>query len=121
MDLVGLAYSGALFGLLIGAGIFFFVSNERMRRARQFKGPALSGTAQVVSAAPLTALEANYLGIQVVTGRLCRLGLRVEIPGRPPYDATVLAPLMQQGTRLAVWVDSVNPENVRIDFNQPIT
>jgi hypothetical protein len=138
MDLANLAYNGAshplnvweygltygftaaFFGLLIGAGIFFVVSNKRMRRATQFKGPALRGTAQVVSAGPVTALEAQYLGFQVVKGRLCRLGLRVEIPGGPPYDATVLAPLMQQGTRLAVWVDSVNPENVRIDFNQPI-
>ena len=137
MDLVNLAYNGAshhhhplnvwqygltavFFGLLIGVGIFFVVSSERRRRATQFKGPALRGTAQVVSAGPVTALEAQYLGFQVVKGRLCRLGLRVEIPGGPPYDATVLAPLMQQGTRLAVWVDSVNPENVRIDFNQPI-
>ena len=121
MDLVGLAYSGALFGLVIGALIFLVVSRERMRRATQFKGPALRGTAQVVSAGPVTALEAQNLGFQVVKGRLCRLGLRVEIPGRPPYDATVPAPLMQQGSRLAVWVDSANPENVRIDFNQPIT
>jgi hypothetical protein len=124
MELVDLA-AAVLLGLVpvlaIGGLIMFAVSNERRRRASQFKGPALTGTAQVVSAAPVTGWDLRSLGTQIIKARLVRLGLRMEIPGRPPYDATVTAPLMPRGTRLTVWVDSANPENVRIDFNQPIT
>ena len=57
----------------------------------------------------------------------CLIGLRVEVPGRQPYDVTVRQDFLpwtmaaiQPGRTVAVEVDSVNPLNVRIDLGQPI-
>jgi hypothetical protein len=104
----------------------------QMRRTRalkgpKFDGPPFTGTARVLS------VEGTW-GVTVST--LCRIGLRVEIPGHPPYDVTVKTPIPSaelytmfdtrnqinlRGRTVAVQVDSANPRNVRIDFNQPIT
>lgn len=135
---------GALFyvGLPIAGVIYYTVVRPRHRRkAAQFDGTALTGTAQVLSAA-----RGGGLAGVLAAGRagvMCRFGLRVEIPGRQPYDATVttlvssptLAAVcvdgqrwepgrpwhVKLGTTVAVQVDSANPEKVQIDFSQPIT
>jgi hypothetical protein len=125
----------AFFGLMFGALIYSLVIPARRRRAAQFKGPALTGTAHVLSAARAGGL-AGTLGVNVYREVLCVIGLRVELSGRTPYDVTVTTPLDSQtlialcvdgqrwepgrpwqvkpGTTVAVEVDSTNPENVRI-------
>ncbi len=57
----------------------------------------------------------------------CQIALRVQLPGRPPYDATIrqlvdmfAMPELQPGATAVVAADSANPQNVRIDFLQPI-
>jgi hypothetical protein len=129
-----------LIGLPIGFLIYSFVSASRRRRAAQFKGPALTGTAQVLSAAREGGLGGLLQGSH--TAVMCRIGLRVEIPGRPQYDVTVsrsvgshlLVVLCVDGQRwepgqqwqvkpgmtFPVQVDSANPENVRIDFSSAL-
>ena len=142
MDLVNLAYNGArpsdmpvgaivgtamFFGLLVGLLIFLLVAQARLRRAARarFKGPALTGTAQVLSAYPAGGLA--QAGATWRSEVVCRIGMRVQIPGRPPYDVTVTRPVntwrhnVQPGWTYAVQVDSANPENVRFDYRQPIT
>ena len=91
------------------------------QRQPTIKGPALTGIARVLS------LESSGLGGSDTTHG-CKIGLRVEIPGRPHYDVTVRRrvhiihlPRVQPGATIPVWVDATRPERVRIDFNQPIT
>ncbi|MBV9722590.1 MAG: hypothetical protein JO082_11835 [Mycobacterium sp.] len=83
-----------------------------------FKGSALTGTAQVVSVAS-TGTMINYQYVY-------KIGLRVELPGREPYDVTVRQPIhpmsvaaLQPGSTLRVQVDSADPQNVRMDSSQP--
>ena len=129
-----LAYFSGLFALVYLSG--------RARRTAKFRGPALTGTAQVLSAARGGGLAGLFAG--GYSGNvMCKIALRVEIPGRPPYDVTVktlvgsrtLGALcvdgqrwepgqpwhVRPGTTVAVEVDSANPENVRIDFGEPMT
>jgi hypothetical protein len=128
---------GGPFGLLI----YIFVSGRRRRKAAQFEGPALAGTAQVLSAARGGGLGGLLQSSH--TAVMSRIGLRVEIPGRPPYDVTVtrlvdshvLAALCVDGQRwgpgqkwhvkpgmtFPVQVDSGNPENAQIDFSSALS
>jgi hypothetical protein len=130
-----------LIGLPVCGLIYFFVSARRRRRAAQFKGLALTGTAQVLSAAREGGLGGLLQSSH--TAVMCRIGLRVEIPGRPPYDVTVnrsvdshvLVALCVDGQRwglgqqwqvkpgmtFPVQVDSANPEVVRIDFSSALS
>jgi hypothetical protein len=115
----------------IGAIHFLMIAPARARgNGSKFEGLALEGKAQVLSvegtARPVTmgwgsGWRARDRAVQ------CRIGLRVEIPERPPYDVTVKRILdmvelaaMQPGRTVAVQADSANPQNVRIDFNQPM-
>jgi hypothetical protein len=68
----------------------------------------------------------------------CQIALRVQLPGRSPYDATIHqfvdhemlpgltsavrpgVPYLQPGATVVVAADSANPRDVRIDFTQPI-
>jgi hypothetical protein len=91
----------------------------RLFRRPAFKGSALTGPAQVLSLEP-TGPVVNGLYV-------CNIGLRVEIPGRQPYDVTVQKPVhpfsmtaLQPGSTLQVKVDSADPLNVRIDSSQPV-
>ena len=61
---------------------------------------------------------------------MCRIALRVRIPGRPPYDATssssgfmtaVEIADIQPSRPVAAQVDSTDRQSVWIDFNQSIT
>ena len=83
------------------------------------KDPALTGTARL-SSMEQTGQVTNQQSVW-------RIGLRVQIPGREPYDVTLQQPVdpmvtaaLQSGAAIPVQVDPVNPQNVRIDFNQPI-
>ena len=141
MDLVDLASNGAspstmpvyaivgtavVLGLPVGLLIIWFVAWVRLRRAARFKGPALTGTAQLLSLAPASALAA-FAFVTTYRRWVYWIGLRVEIPGRPPYDVTVTTPVpttwlynVQPGWTYAVQVDSANPENVRFDYRQSV-
>src|SRR5262249_50095070 len=54
-------------------------------------------------------------------------GLRVEMPGRAPYDVTVKTTVPSammwadavNGRTFPVQIDSANPQNVRVDFSAP--
>ncbi|MBV8860525.1 MAG: hypothetical protein JO259_01500 [Mycobacterium sp.] len=90
-----------------------------------FAGSAMSGTARI-SAVQTTGASIQRGGHP--PAYQCQIALRVEIPGRQPYDVmvrqlvdTVALPAVQPGATVAVQVDSANSQNVRIDFNQPIT
>jgi hypothetical protein len=55
----------------------------------------------------------------------CQIAVRVQLPGRPPYDATILQlvdtsamPNLQPGVTVVVAADSANPQNVRIDVTR---
>jgi hypothetical protein len=91
-------------------------------RERKFHGPALTGTAQVLSVKTHGAVG-NY-----PARAICRIRLRVALPGREPYDATAKQNFLpwvldhiQPGRTVAVQVDSTNPQNVRIDLSQPVS
>ena len=122
-------YAGTVFVFALqgGAVIVILVRVVRMARPTQFKGPALTGTAQVLRSRML-------FGNQTWKRRF---GLRVEIPGRPPYDVAINASLdnnaayialgidprhlvVQPGRIVAVQVDSTNPRRVRFDFSRPM-
>lgn len=88
------------------------VSLYRIRKPR-FKGAALTGIARIQSLQSTgTVINDRYV---------CKIGLRVEIPGREPYDTTVreaIHPIsmaaMQPGSVVGVQVDSGDPQKVRI-------
>lgn len=79
----------------------------------------MSGTAQVLSS--------DWTGVVINLEYVCRIGLRVEIVGREPYDVTIeqrVDPLrmaaLQPGTTIAVRVDPADPLKVRIDLSEPV-
>jgi hypothetical protein len=118
--------AGSCFGLLILLLVVFLVAQARVGRAGEFKGPALSGTARLLSAKRAGGLAA--FGKTYKWEIVCRIGLRVEIPGRPQYDVAVTAPVangwfygVRTGGTYAVQVDSANPHTVRFDYRRSIT
>jgi hypothetical protein len=57
----------------------------------------------------------------------CRIGLKVQVPDRQPYDVQIqqlVEPIrkgaLQLGATVEVRVDPANPNNVVIDFSKPI-
>jgi hypothetical protein len=92
---------------------------RRARRARK----RLTGTAQVLSVETMTMTEGPD------SGDLRRIALRGEIPGRPTYDATAADVYLdpdelvatQPGKTVSVTVGFADPQDVWIDFSQPIT
>jgi hypothetical protein len=132
--LPALLYFGGIAALLYLGG--------RTRRTAKFRGPPVTGTAQVLSAARGGGLAGLMAG--GYSGYVkCKIDLRVQTAGLPPYDVTVTTFVnsrtlialcvegqrwgpgqrwqIKPGTTVAVEVDSANPENVRIDPNQVIT
>jgi hypothetical protein len=137
MDLVDLARGGhasptdvivsvsgslVFFGL-IGWGIYATRRQvKRERRGPKFDGPALTGTAQVLS------VNWNF-SFGSYSGMMYPIGLRVEVPGYPAYDVTVktsdgiYGPWLgwaQVGRTIALQVDSANLQKVRVDLSQPM-
>src|ERR1700729_1352758 len=52
-------------------------------RNPKIRGPALTGTAQILSVQPTTGPVRQGGGLPL------RIGLRVQVPGRQPYDVAV--------------------------------
>jgi hypothetical protein len=116
--LVGLAV--VIFLILVFVGVV-----AGARRDPKITGPALTGTAQVLSVEDTLARRGDASGQKWYT---YLVGLRVEIPGREPYDATVrqlftMAGIaaLQVGRTVPVQVEAANPLNVRVDFGKEIT
>jgi hypothetical protein len=121
-EYVGTAF---VFALTIGALIYAVVMQVRMVSPAKFRGPALTGTARVLSDRMLFGTNATWQR---------RLTLRVEIPGRPPYDVKINVSLNtdaaqmalgpdrrhREGRIVSVRVDSANPKRVWIDFSKPM-
>jgi hypothetical protein len=90
----------------------------------KIRGAALTGTAQVLSVNRATS------PYQPGDALALRIGLRVEVPGRQPYDVTVKRTVdlshvvvghLKTGATFPVQVDATDPQKVRFDFSQPIT
>jgi hypothetical protein len=110
------------FGVPIGVvtlGLYMFIRAWRI----PMRGPTLRGTAEIVSLRRLRFA----VGTSGFQRKPYRIGLRVQIPGREPYDVTIrqnIEPWMlgfatQAGATVPVQVQAANPQNVRIYFNQP--
>lgn len=90
----------------------------------RIKGPALTGTARVLSVkSNWSYSERSFLP----QGNISKIALRVQVPDREPYDVTVTQRIaltataaIQPGSVVPVLIDSTNPQTVRIDFSQPI-
>jgi hypothetical protein len=105
----------------VGIIVLLLFLNRVSREEPKIKGPALTGTARVLSMKTGIAVG-NY-----PQRIMCRIGLRVEVPGRQPYKVRVRQGFLpwamdaiEPGRTVPVQVDSTNPQKVRIDFNQPI-
>jgi hypothetical protein len=105
--------------IFLGVATVIVVAAIRSRGEPRIKG-ALTGTARVLSLQPTNA--GNEFA------HTCKIGLRVEIPGRAPYDVTIRQNVrvihlarVQPGAAIPVQVDPANPQKVLIDFNEPIT
>jgi hypothetical protein len=103
----------AITGLFVTALI---VGPLLVRRMRKISGPVLAGTAQVLSLQQFGSLVVNGPARQI-----CRFRLRVEVPGREPYEVTHwqnFAPwdlaAVAPGETVGVEVDSTKPKRVRI-------
>jgi hypothetical protein len=112
---IGIVITIAAFGSV--AVISRRFSNPKIR------GPALAGTARVLSVENTTGPTGGSQNLVSL-----RIGLTVEVPGRQPYDVTVKRKVelihlarVQPGATLPVEVDATNPQTVRIDFAQPIS
>lgn len=86
----------------------------------QFRGHTLAGMAQVLAVKSTGTVTNN-------TGYECKIALRVEVPGREPYDVTVRQTIdvaamaaIRPGTTVPVKVLAAHPRRVRIDFDQPV-
>jgi hypothetical protein len=134
---------GGGIALLIGIVAVFLQSQLRsVRYGKSFRGPALNGTAEVLAAARRPGLQPAFVFSNSRRAVLCDLQLRVQLPGREPYDAAVIAPIDSEalidlcvvGQRwepsqpwkvkphkvFPVQVDSTNLQLVRVDFRRPI-
>jgi len=112
----------ALGTVIATALVYYFGIKSRGPRIR---GSPLTGTAQVLS---LKQTRLTVALNEPVRRMMCNIGLRVEIPGRQPYDVSVQQGFVpwqmdriQPGRTVPVQVDPANPQNVRIDFTQSIT
>jgi hypothetical protein len=111
-----------LFVILIGSSFVIpvlVIVLARRSRNPKIRGPALSGTAQVLSA--------QTTGTMINQSYVLRIALRVQIPDRQPYDVTVsrrIHPIqmaaIQPGNVIPVQVDAANPNVVEFDFNRSV-
>lgn len=95
------------------------LSPYAVRQMRKIRGPVLTGTAQVLSLRQFGSV--GEYGSQ----QICRMRLRVTIPGREPYDVTVWRNIaawnvgaVARGSTLAVDVSAKNPKKVQIGRSQ---
>jgi hypothetical protein len=115
--------SNLVIGITFTIAVFALAAIVHMRlRNPKIRGSALTGTARVLSTNQTTGPGGEHGSLAL------RIGLRVEIPGRQPYDVTVKRSVdlnhlgrLQIGATIPVQVDATDPQKVRIDFSQPIT
>ena len=115
--------NGLTFGvpICVAALIVYVVIRTRETKVR---GPSTPGTAQVLSVRKI----GWAVGSPPNQRSACRIGLRVEVLGREPYEVTirqnfepyVLGIAVVPGKTVPVQVEDSNPQNVRIDLSQPI-
>jgi len=115
--------SHVVIGIVISVAAFgsAAVISRRFRNPT-IRGPALAGRARVLSVENTTGPAGGSQNVVSL-----RIGLTVEVPGRPPYDVTVKRKVelihvarVQPGATIPVEVDATNPQKVRLDFAQPI-
>jgi hypothetical protein len=107
------------FGYVVGFGtpilvvVVIFVAMRAAQKRSRFEGPAITGTANVVTVRGTSA----ETGAKVI----CEFGLLVDVPGHAPYNVSlhwpvhpVDIPRVQPGATLPVQVDSENLQKVRI-------
>lgn len=98
---------------LVALGVCLLIRTVRI----PMRGPTWAGTGQILS------LER----LRFAMGKPYRIALRVQIPGREPYDVTirqnleprVLALAVATGMTIPVQVQAANPQNVRLDLGRP--
>ncbi len=116
--------------VVIAVVTFFWICNRRHRNPK-IRGPALTGTAQVLSVKKTYNWAGNfalnhkeffetYFGGEDFD-KTFQMELRVEVPGRQPYDVTVKRDFAQirtgrlrPGETFPVEVDPTNPQKIRI-------
>jgi hypothetical protein len=93
-----------------------------VRRMRKIRGAVLTGTAQVLSLQQFGSVAVNGPARMI-----CRFRLRVDVPGREPYDVAHwqnFAPWelasVAPGRTVSVEVDETRPKWVRIGRSRPI-
>jgi hypothetical protein len=103
--------------LVIIGGVVAVVFSALRFRNPKIRGSALTGTAQVLSAQQAVGVREERGDVAV------RVELRVQVPGREPYNVTVKRrvqlihlPRVQTGASFPVQVDETNPQAVQIDF-----
>jgi hypothetical protein len=105
---------GLIFIVFAIPAVVFPVLTVVRRRGPTIKGPALTGTAQIVWARP----SMNSPNLRLIP--LYKIALRVELAGREPYDVIIWQPVPRRvpynNLRGAVTVDvqADNPKKVRI-------
>jgi hypothetical protein len=118
------ALTVVFFALLTFGTPGIFVALWWMFRQPRFRGDAVAGTAQVTSLRRIGSMSGN----SQIPQTMCRIGLRVSIPGSEPYDVKVWKgwspwsiDAIQPGRMVSVEVDSTDPKKVRIGSSRPST
>jgi hypothetical protein len=107
--------------LLVAGTVAVIRANARTRK--KFDDTATSSVLRSGTAATARVLSLDWAGAKSGAWYVCRIGLRVELVGRDPYEVTVQQrieavrlPAVQPGSTVAVRVDPANPLIVGIDF-----
>jgi hypothetical protein len=120
---------GLVVALILISGVVWILFLMRLRRpqpAPTFEGDPVYGTAQVVSVQGVHGRSREDYDQEQIRMALCEMVLRVQLPGQEPYDVTIFPHVRVdvmaglQGKTFVMEADSANPQNVRIDFTQPI-
>jgi hypothetical protein len=111
----------SIMGIAVGIILVCLLIVVVVRMARRRRPTSrVAGFARVLSVETITTTEGSDLR------HACRIALRVEIPGLPPYDATssngdfmtaAEITAVQPGQTVTVDIDSTNPQDVWIDFS----
>lgn len=109
----GLVFA-SLFILFAIPAVTFPVLTVVRRKGPKIRGPALTGTAQILWARP--SMSSPNLRLLP----LYKIGLRVTVADRPPYDVTIWQPVPQRVPYnnlhgvVTVDIQATNPKKVRI-------
>lgn len=116
--------ANAISGVVALASIAGVVGSFLVRRFRSPRGPMEQGTAEVLSLRQWGSLSVNTAVPRVI----CRIAVRVYVPGREAYRATVWRNVdpwdigaVEPGRTVAVDIDSGKPQRVRIDLSRQVS